>query len=374
MPDQTAESPDSVHQDTRPAVVAVPARNEAERIGACLGALRDQQRRPDAMILLLNNCTDDTEAVARALAPGLGFDLHIVSRNLPAGKANAGCARRDAMRLAADVAGPHGALLTTDADAIVPAGWVGHNLAALNRGVDVVCGRAEVDPAEAALIPPRLHADDALEGRLIGLLDDLAWLLDPEPHDPPPRHTEASGASLAVSATAYHRVGGIPAVPAGEDRAFVAALWRMDARVRHDPGITVTVSGRVEGRAPGGMADAIRRRMERQDEFTDDQAEPAAAAFLRYSLRSVARQAWMARRLDPVLADDLEIPAGVLAEALHRPFFGSAWAALERASPRLIRRRVRFIDLRQEVAQAEAIMRRLAAMPQAALTGSLAAD
>ncbi|PPQ28894.1 glycosyltransferase [Rhodopila globiformis] len=374
MPDQTAESPDSVHQDTRPAVVAVPARNEAERIGACLTALRDQQRRPDAVILLLNNCTDDTEAIARALSPGLGFDLRIVSRDLPPGKANAGCARRDAMRLAADVAGPRGALLTTDADAVVPPGWVRRNLAALDRGADVVCGRAELDPAEAALIPPRLHADDALEGRLIGLLDDLAWLLDPEPHDPPPRHASASGASLAVSAAAYHRVDGIPAIQAGEDRAFVAALWRMDARVRHDPGITVTVSGRIEGRAPGGMADAIRRRMERQDEFTDDQAEPAAAAFLRYSLRAAARRAWTARRLDLVLADDLEIPAGVLAEALHRPFFGSAWTALERASPRLTRRRVRFGDLRQEVAQAEAIVRRLAATPQPALAGSLAAD
>jgi GT2 family glycosyltransferase len=377
MPDQIVESPDSAHQNTYPAVVAVPARNEAERIGACLAALRDQQRRPDAVVLLLNNCTDDTEAVARALAPGLGFDLHIVSRDLPAAQANAGCARRRAMRLAAGLAGPHGALLTTDADAIVPADWVRRNLAALDLGADVVCGRVEVDPVEAMLIPAHLHADDALECRLIGLLDDLAWLLDPEPHDPPPRHTEASGASLAVSAAAYHRVGGIPAISAGEDRAFVAALWRMDARVRHDPGITVTVSGRIEGRAPGGMADAIRRRMVRQDRFTDNQVESAAAAFLRYSLRAAARQAWTARQLDVALADDLDIPVDVLAEALPRPFFGAAWAALERASPRLARRRVRFADLRQEVAQAEAIVRRLApaaAAPQSAPAEPMAVD
>jgi hypothetical protein len=359
MPNQLAESLDSAHQQTCPVVVAVPVKNEAERIGSCLAALSDQQRRPDTVVLLLNNCTDDTQAIARAMAPWLRFDLDIVCRDLPPARANAGCARRLAMQIAAERAGPLGVLLTTDADAIVPFDWVRRNLAALDSGADVVCGRVVVDPVEAALIPAHLHADDALECMLIGLLDDIAWMLDREPHDPPPRHTEASGASLAVSAAAHHRVGGIPAIPAGEDRAFVAGLWRMDARIRHDPAIKVTVSGRTVGRAPGGMADAIRRRMVRQDELTDDQVEPAAAALLRYSLRSVARDAWESQRIDAVLADDLDIPACALAEALRRPFFGAAWAALERVSPRLKRRRVRFADLRREIAQAEAMLRQL---------------
>ena len=67
-------------------------------------------------------------------------------------------------------------------------------------------------------------------GTLIALLDDLAGMLNPETHNPPPRHTEASGASLAVSVEAFRRVGGIPAIPSGEDRAFVRALWMIDAR------------------------------------------------------------------------------------------------------------------------------------------------
>src|SRR5690349_5641832 len=158
MSDQTAEAFDSAQPNTHPVVVAVPARNEAERIGACLAALRDQQRRPDAVVLLLNNCTDDTEAVARAMAPGLGYHLDIVNRDLRAARANAGCARRLAMQLAAERAGPRGMLLTTDADAIVPIDWVRRNLAALDGGADVVCGRVEVDPIEALLIPAHLHA------------------------------------------------------------------------------------------------------------------------------------------------------------------------------------------------------------------------
>ena len=40
------------------------------------------------------------------------------------------------------------------------------------------------------------------------------------------------------------------------------------------------------------MADAIRRRMVSQDEFTDDQVEPALDAFRRYSLRQRVRLAW----------------------------------------------------------------------------------
>jgi hypothetical protein len=195
---------------------------------------------------------------------------------------------------------------------------------------------------------------------LIGLLDDIAWALDPELHDPPPRHTEASGASLAVSVSAYRRVGGIPAIPCGEDRAFVASLWRMDARVRHDPGIKVVVSGRIVGRAEGGMADAIRRRMVQQDEFADDQVEPVEDAVRRYSLRGRAREAWFARRVDRDLAEDLAIPTSQLSTALSRFFFGTAWAELERMSPILQRRRVRFVDLREEIGHAEYVLRQLA--------------
>lgn len=348
-------------------VVAIPVRDEAERIGPCLNALNEQMQHPDSVVLMLNNCSDDTETVARAMAPGLRFRLDVINRDLPPAQANAGHARRLAMTLAAEQGGPDGILLTTDADSVAPPDWVFRNLRALQQGADVVCGRAIIDPVEAALIPAHLHADDARECRLIELLDILAWMLDPEPHDPPPRHTEASGASLAVRAAAFHRVGGIPAIAAGEDRAFVRALWMTDARVRHDPAIRVTVSGRIVGRAEGGMADAIRRRMDQQDEFTDEQVEPASDAFRRYDLRQRVRRAWNGS-VDRALAGDLMLSPTRLAETLSHRFFGAAWAELEGGSPILIRRRVRFVDLPTEIAAAEALLH-LLVMPE-----TLAAD
>ncbi|WP_428493488.1 glycosyltransferase [Rhodopila sp.] len=369
-------------------VVAIPARDEAERIESCLIALDKQILRPDLVVLLLNNCSDATEPIAWAMAPNLHFDLQIISRDLPLAEANAGHARRLVMAAAAVRAGSDGVLLTTDADATVPVDWVSRAVGGLAEGADVVCGRAVIDPLEATLIPAHLHQDDALECRLIALLDDLAWMLDPEPHDPPPRHTEASGASLAVGVAAFHRVGGIPPIAAGEDRAFVRALWMMDARLRHDPAIQVTVSGRVVGRAEGGMADAIRRRMVRQDEFTDDQVEPAGDAFRRYRLRRRVRRAWArtgdartgdartgdartgdARTVDAratdrgvkddALAGDMALSPRSLLDALAMGRFGAAWARLEAVSPLLRRRRVRFGDLGIEITAAEALLKSL---------------
>jgi hypothetical protein len=74
----------------------------------------------------------------------------------------------------------------------------------------------------------------------------------------------------------------------------------------------VSVSGRWIGRAPGGMADTIRRRMQRQDEFTDEQVEPAVDACRRYDFRSRARRAWRRQSLSPELAIDLGLSPRLL--------------------------------------------------------------
>lgn len=339
----------------QPIVVAIPVKNEAERIAACLQALARQTRLPDVVVLLLNNCSDATEAVVAAMAPVLPYRLLAPVRTLEPPLATAGHARRLAMALAAEHAGRNGTLLATDADATPRPDWIACNMEALRQGADIVCGQAVINAREGRLIPRQLHLDIALERELDWLLDGLAWSLDPEMHDPPPRHTEASGASLAMSAAAFHAVGGIPDVPCGEDRAMVRAMWLRDMKVRHDPGISVIVSGRVLGQAEGGMADTIRRRMIRQDEFTDDRLEPARDAGRRYALRRRARSAW-AGHADPGLAADLAVPAEALRDVLRHPFFGAAWATLERISPALARRRVRFADLAAEIALARGLL------------------
>jgi hypothetical protein len=341
---------------TPTAVVAIPARDEADRIGRCLQALALQSRHPDAVLLLLNNCNDLTETIARNLSAALPFTLHIVCHTFPPAEANAGNARRLAMRLAAERAGPDGVLLTTDADCVVANDWVERNLRSLAAGTDLVCGRVEIDPVEATLIPPHLHADDALEQEFSDLLDRIAFVLDPTPADPWPRHTHEPGASIGVTVEAFTRSGGIPPIATGEDRAFVQLLARMDARIRHDPAIRVTASGRIVGRAAGGMADTIRRRIRQQDEFADDRLEPAVDAYRRADFRRRARLAWCDRQVGRIartdLAADLGIQRATLLRMLGNAHFGAAWAEIEAATPFLPHRRVRFAELPRQIAYA----------------------
>ena len=338
-----------------PVVVAVPARDEADRLSGCLRALDDQQRKPDEVILLLNNCSDDSEHVARQMMTCVTYKLVIDTRTLPEAIATAGEARRLAVSIAAEHAGPHGLILTTDADAIVPPDWIKRNVAALAT-TDLVCGRVKLDATESALIPAHLHADDALECELLGLLDEIACAVDPETADPWPRHTEEAGASLGMTASILARVGGMPACASGEDRALAHAVRLIDAAVRHDPGIVVTVSGRLEGRAAGGMADTIKRRISQQDIYTDDQVEPAEMAWRRVVMRATARMAWSGKSHPGSLAADLGLKADTLVQALGSPFFGQAWSAIQHMSPMLRRKQVRFTDLPAEIAEARRIL------------------
>ncbi len=45
-------------------VAVVPAHNEAARIGATIRSLRDQNRHVDQMIVVCDNCTDETADIA----------------------------------------------------------------------------------------------------------------------------------------------------------------------------------------------------------------------------------------------------------------------------------------------------------------------
>ena len=245
------------------------------------------------------------------------------------------------MEHAADLAGRDGVLLTTDADARLAPDWIAANLAALAAGADAVAGRAVIEPEGAKRIPAHLHAIDARECAYAALLDEMRALLEPDPADPWPRHDEESGASIAVTLAAYRRAGGIPAVPLGEDRAFFNALRRIDARVRHAPDIAVIVSARLEGRAQGGMADTMRRRIERPDPFLDARLEPAADALRRACLRRRLRETWsMPGRGVVREAARLGLASARLAELVTNEHFGSAWAAVEAASP-VLRHRAR---------------------------------
>ena len=344
-----------------PIVVAIPVKNEVERIGSCLCALSKQvgiDARKVAIVLLLNNCTDDTAKLVNKLTPNLPMRVHRAEVTLPSEFANAGYARRLSMEAAEQLVEPHGILLTTDADGQVDRNWIALNLQALARGADAVAGRVEIDPLDAALIPPKLHEDDARECFYGELLDRISAELDPDPFDRLPRHSEHSGASIAVRVSAYRCAGRIPAIPLGEDRAFFAGLRRIDARIRHAPEVRVIVSGRTVGRAVGGMADTIRRRLIKADDTADDQFEPALPAARRAQLRRLARVVWsnpIESEVD-LLAKQLLISPSKVKRALATPYFGAAWSELESNSTMLAKRKVLITDLDNQTKQAQMIL------------------
>jgi GT2 family glycosyltransferase len=283
------------------AVVAIPARNEERRLSACLAALAQQidlqgellSQKTFGVLLLLNNCSDRSLAVGQTFVETFDDSLRIVDRHLPAAQSHAGGARRLAMDLAADWLQSEGVadgvLLTTDADSRVGSTWIAQNLAAITEGVDAVAGDIVLDPDDESRLPDALRQRGFLESTYERQLIEIAAYLDPLDHDPWPHHATASGASLAISLSAYRRIGGLPALPLGEDKALVQALHRHDSRIRFAPEIKVVTSGRLIGRAEGGVATTMRRRIENPSALCDAYLEPLEMAFMRSFWRGQIR-------------------------------------------------------------------------------------
>ena len=341
-------------------IIAIPVKNEEARIGLCLNALNRQSSAFDQVVLLLNNCTDGTLQVCEKFASS-SSKIKILQCELHGELASAGEARRLALEHAAQAAGD-GFILTTDADAVPGPHWVEDNLRSLARGADAVCGRAEIDPLDAPNIPEALHLDASNEHRLLSIQDEIESMVDPSAADPWPRHQEHSGASIAVRAPMLRQAGGPPRVALGEDRALIDRLRMVDAKIRHAE-IVVRVSGRLDGRADGGMASTIKRRMQRPDVFTDDRLEPTVDAYRRAlakaRLRAVMRSPRDAAGLTQRLAEDLLIGERVMQLIGRAKYFGVAWAEVQRASPVLQRRPLRFANLDREIRQALTLCDRL---------------
>ncbi|WP_082794647.1 glycosyltransferase family 2 protein [Acetobacter malorum] len=264
-------------------IIAIPACNEEEHIIPCLIALATQSYvLPDKVVLWLNNTTDKTYDLAHSLQDKLPFALEIVQVVYHPDLASAGIARREALAHAARHA-PHDALLfTTDADAEVSKGWIYRTLEAfVSYSVEAVFGRALLLPSEAEKIPLHLHQDEQAEQAYGALLEQITVELCPEPHDPWPRHIEHSGASIAVTRQAWAQVDGIPNVPTGEDRQFYKILKQNGIPVRHAPDVVVYVSARLSGRAQGGMAETLARRIRAQDDYIDEVFETVSSRLLR---------------------------------------------------------------------------------------------
>jgi hypothetical protein len=239
-------------------VTCVPARNEAQRLPILLDALAQQTLCDVTVVIALNNTTDSSlEVVDAARSRHPLLDIVIDDVHFEEAEAHAGSARKRAMDAAADLAGPDGFIVTTDADARPPPDWLANNLAAMTRGLDIVGGFIIADENEP--MPDAVARASVLAGRYWARVREIEDAIDPVPWDPPPRHGDHTGASLCITVNAYHRCGGVPALRSSEDRALVKAAVCRGARLAHPIEIWTRVSPRLVGRASGGMAEHMQQ-------------------------------------------------------------------------------------------------------------------
>ncbi|AUS77066.1 family 2 glycosyl transferase [Actinoalloteichus sp. AHMU CJ021] len=221
--------------------VVVPARDEAELVGACLrSVLRSVRALPpgveSAVCVVADRCADPTEVVARHALAGhrrvvvLGNDAELTIgevRDLGVDSVRTLLSAHPAERTL---------LLHTDADTVVTPRWASEHLARCAEGAHAVAGAARLSSPPTSRLA-RIRYRDVLERARR-----------------PEGHGNVYGANLGVRADAFEAVGGFGAVAHGEDHG----LWRrLDAggfRVRYDSAATVITSGRVVGRAPSGLA------------------------------------------------------------------------------------------------------------------------
>jgi GT2 family glycosyltransferase len=289
-------------------IVCIPARNEADRLPSLLRSLQRQtwlrtRSAPLQAVLVLNNCEDESRAILQERAGEWSqLALHLIEIKFAPENAHVGSARRLAMDTAAALACKNSVLLTTDADAIPRDDWIDANLRAFNGGADLVGGYLVGDKDEEALLGAGFVRRAARHLYYAKLVDRLTCLLNPVPHDPWPRHSDHTGASLAVRGEVYRAVGGMPALPFREDLAFVERACRAGYRLRHALDVQVKVSARLDGRAAGGMADCLKAWLAAEEGGRPHLVEDPHAIVLRLH----SRQLGYATAPPIRLADDVD--------------------------------------------------------------------
>ncbi|WP_428332826.1 glycosyltransferase [Novosphingobium sp.] len=327
--------------------IAIPAHDEADRIGACLTAIagqRDIEPEDGTVLVLANNCSDDTARIARGFA-----HVDVIEHRFDPGAGSAGAARRLAMAQARELVRDDGVLLTTDADTVPDPDWVATMLAAFSDNrVDLVAGRVSANWDEMQHHPAMALEIGALEWRYCNLLPLIEDAIDPLPHNPAPRHAQQCGANIGIRAGMFDAIGGVPDVAVGEDRALIEAVLSRDGGVRHATAPHVVASARIDGRAQGGMATALRDRIA-GTYLCDELVIPAALLERRLVLRRQARCAFAKGEFAAWAASH-----GVSASAEH--VFGAAWAKFLARNSELAAQPLRPCDLPDEIARIEHLL------------------
>jgi len=207
-----------------PAVaVVIPARDEAETIGSCVGSLLRQDYRGSLMVMLVDDQSAD-ETAARAAAAAndapAGARLHIVAgTNPPAGWTGKLWAMRQGLAAVEAAPEPPSFVLFSDAD-------IRYAPHALSRLVAIALAKKSV----LTSLMVRLNCESAAERWLVPafvfffqMLYPFAWV-----NDPRKRTAAAAGGCMLAKREALRAAGGLEAISAAliDDCALAGAMKR----------------------------------------------------------------------------------------------------------------------------------------------------
>jgi hypothetical protein len=223
--------------------VVVPAHDEEQLLDDALTSIRAAV---DAVAgrglrvsihLVLDDCTDRSAELARAHAAD---DLEV--RAIDARCVGAARAAGVAAALARHSETPLHTLWTahTDADSVVPAHWLSHQLDLARAGADIVVGTVRPDFRD--LTPEQV----------------AAWCAT---HTPGVANGHVHGANLGMRASVLTAAGGYEPVCEHEDVSLVERAIAAGGRVAASDLAWVRTSGRSVGRTAGGYAGYLREQL-----------------------------------------------------------------------------------------------------------------
>jgi len=218
--------------------VVVPARNEQAHIAACLGSLRSSitvlnTENPSVSVgitVVLNSCTDDTLDIVSE------FGVRVLTSEADSVGAVRQFGTADAIHRAhqAGVEPAELWIACTDADTVVPDGWLHKQIEFADTGIDAVIGT--VTPGD---VSPEIYE---------------SWLRH---HDLTEGHDHVHGANLGFRADIYLRAGGFRDAESREDVGLVERIRALTARWVATHQTSVLTSGRTESRVEGGFGTYI---------------------------------------------------------------------------------------------------------------------
>lgn len=255
--DPLTSAPDIFHAPRRASskrrfdvIVAVPARNEEELIGASLTSVVNASIHARhlidrvAFVAVADGCNDRTGDIARSVffaqplwsvtECDLGNVALVRSLGVQVGRKLLGSARSDRIWIA-----------NTDADTKVPGDWLLRQLAAASRGIRALAGAVDIESFDGLPpIAPKLFAETYTD-------------LLPTDGD----HPHVHAANLGVRLDAYDAAGGWGCLARSEDRDLWTRLQQTGARLESPSSLRVVTSGRSIGRVPGGFAECLRQQV-----------------------------------------------------------------------------------------------------------------